>query len=410
MGQQSSDPRERIRDKQVTVRAAAVRELQRVGKLDDLDLLVGLAIQDKSPAVRLYAAAAAADVVGRFRGAAGQQSLGPSERQAIHDRVRRVDPATNPGLLMLLSATADKRSLDRLGRMLRDPRNLVRGGAAMALRRMAISGGALGRDDIAASVRSCIGHPKMKADSLGELVRLIGEVGWLDLEDAVRRAAPRVNPEAVSEAMERLDQRRRPSAYDGIWQDEGLDVVEINDEPRPGGWLAVAGGSAHRPGGEAPFELEDGRSTIGGSPARLVWASQLGAAQDRVEAIQVEGATYWSVPAATLVAEVDSWVGQLTPGGAGVALATVAAVEGAPAARARVALAWRAERSDAAADDLAWLLGQRRPRADVHFWHARILVMQGDAEGAKAAIETFLGRAGKRTGYVEEANELLQTL
>src|SRR5688500_13732973 len=126
---ESTDPREALKSADVAVRAAAARELAANGKFGDVELLVELAKSDKSPSVRLYAAAAAADIATR-------SEPGPAQRMRLVELFRTFDPGHNPSLLMVLAAVPDLAGVERLGRLMRDPRSDVRSGAITALRRM----------------------------------------------------------------------------------------------------------------------------------------------------------------------------------------------------------------------------------------------------------------------------------
>src|SRR3712207_6547865 len=126
---ETPDPREGLKSPDVAVRTAAARELAASGKFADVEVLVELAKTDKSPSVRLSAAAAAADIATR-------SEPGPAQRKRLVELFRTFDPGHNPSLLMVLAAVPDAAGVERLGRLLRDPRQDVRNGAITALRRM----------------------------------------------------------------------------------------------------------------------------------------------------------------------------------------------------------------------------------------------------------------------------------
>ena len=88
---ETSDPYEALASKQVKDQAAGARDLARGGTWSDMELLVGKATTSKSAAVRLYAAAAAADIVHRERLA------GAIDRQREHQILAWVS-AANPDL------------------------------------------------------------------------------------------------------------------------------------------------------------------------------------------------------------------------------------------------------------------------------------------------------------------------
>src|SRR5690606_32336998 len=126
---------------------------------------------DASPSVRLYTAAAAADIVCRMRGVNGRARLTRQQRELLQTWVKTFDPGINPSLLMLLSAVADQSAVDRLGRMLKDPRNGVRAGAATALRRMSLSVAAADDMLVPMAVDKLLASRKLPADAVLDLVK-----------------------------------------------------------------------------------------------------------------------------------------------------------------------------------------------------------------------------------------------
>ena len=65
------DSTEALRVGDVTARSAAAQSLVAEGEWPEVEALVVCAMTDKSPSVRLVAAASAADIVARHRGASG---------------------------------------------------------------------------------------------------------------------------------------------------------------------------------------------------------------------------------------------------------------------------------------------------------------------------------------------------
>jgi len=415
---ETDDPRAALDAKDVTTRAAAARDLARVGTWDDVEPLVRMAQSERSSAIRLYTAAAAAAIVARHRGAAGQVQLGPDQQQALLGWIGSRDPGTNPGLLMVLSSVADRRALDRLGRMLRDPRNGVRMGAAAAIRRRALSGAAVDDEGLPAAVREWMRHPRIPPDSLLELVYLVGEAGWAELADEVRRAASAGRPHVAgsAETLERLAARSEVQSWEGLWVSDGLDVLEINEEPGPRRWLAIGGGrlgSSDHPSGD--LVVSDGRMRLDGEGAafRQVWAPVLGQAEDRLLAIQCQGTTWWQQSGRELVSCVDALLDELHLAEP-VCLAEIArrleAVDGPLAVRARALIAWKSGDSGAALDLLGTLAQHKRPRADIFWWLGRIHADLDHPDQARTALEAFLDRSGKRSPWRAPATELLAQL
>ena len=72
---ETTDPVAALKSKSISDRAAGCRDLSLVGTVEHLDALADLAGSDRSPGVRLSAAAAAADILSRCRIGAGKDAL-----------------------------------------------------------------------------------------------------------------------------------------------------------------------------------------------------------------------------------------------------------------------------------------------------------------------------------------------
>ncbi|MBT3224501.1 MAG: hypothetical protein HN348_35995, partial [Proteobacteria bacterium] len=231
------EPREGLKAKDIPTRAAAIRELKRIGQWDDVGVLVEMAKSDRSLSVRIYAAAAASNILIRERNAKPDAMLSKSQREQVRTWLVSIDPASNPGLLMLLAGVADKWALDRLARLMRDLRAGVRDGAVAAFRRLVLTAHLADEKAPQGVIRQVLAHRKTSPDvSLG-LIGIIGEVGWDELRDVLPRAAchGRPHPAAVELALERLSQRNVPQCFNGLWRSDGLDVLEEGDASG-GGW------------------------------------------------------------------------------------------------------------------------------------------------------------------------------
>lgn len=409
---ETDDPRAALGASDVTTRSAAARDLARAGTWDDMAELVRLAREDKSSAVRLYAAAAAADIAARHRGAGGQVALDAEQRKQIEQWIRALDPGHNPGLLMLLSATPGPFTLDRLGRMLRDPRNGVRAGAAMALRRLALSGGPADHAAIRDAAKGWLASGKLPPDALLELVRIAGEAGWTGLDAEIRAAAKAGRPHvaAAEQALARLAERAGPAGWEGFYVTDGLDVLEIAERSRDEGWIAIVDGTWYEPGGVArPMTFEGGAVAVDGEPSRLVWAPKVGQHEDRFAAVQRGGRTWWRAAGKDLAAGVERWLegfGADDTVVIGALRRWLEGSEGVVAQRARALLAYRAgdlEQADALFADLA---AGKKPRPDVYYWHGRVLLGLGRKKDAAAALDQYLDKAGKKSEYRAEAEAL----
>jgi len=393
----NDEARTALDEKQIAVRAAATRELALNGGFDDVERLVAMATEDKSPSVRLYAAAAAGSILMRGRGAYDQTQWTEKQRRSVLDWVGRSDPARIPSLLLSYAAFADTDVIKRLTRMLRDPRYGVRAGAAAAIRRMALSGACTREGPgLREWVGDALGHRKLPADAAIELVRLIGETGWSVLLPAARKIGASVE-DVLTEASARCEERNHPKAWAGVWVDEGRDVLD----ERPAvtsDWLVI---------GE-DVQPTDGELVHEGQTYRRLWAPRAGADGSHA-AIQANGRTWWRREDKALIAfilETDK----------GLASADAAElnryVRGstATAMRARALVFARAGEGQPALDELSTALKAKKPRNDLYFIEGLAWRALGDGSKARESFGRYLEKAKKKDPWRAEAESLLQNL
>jgi hypothetical protein len=402
----------------VATRCAACRDLARIGEWSDIGALVERVAKERSAGVRLYAAAAATDIAMRER-AAGRMT--DDRVDELHAWLRAVDPGPTPSILMLASAAGDRRAVERLGRLVRDPRNLVRAGAVVALRRLVLSHTAVGRIDLEAAADHWFdGTP---ADALADLVRLVGEVGWARLFPRVEALASSTSSlvsEAVAEALERRNLRERGAFRCGLWVADGKDVFEVNPEPTLPAqrWLVMGPDAVWTVDGREPLTWQDGVGYLPRGQIRLVWGGQVGVAH-RVPALQIEGVTWWMVAARAVPSAIDdpslAVLGALEVGGAWALEAALAAIDdhgdgdpGIALARGRLALA--AGDSVVALQLLDRAASQKKPRSEVWFWTARAAEAAGVPSRAVEAYRVYLERAPKRAEHRAAAEASLAAL
>ena len=414
---ETMDPRESLGAPDVKTRAAAARDLALVGDLSDLERLVQMAVTDASSAVRLYAAGAASDIVSRHRSLDHQGKLTADMKTDILGWVGRTDPGVNPSLLMVLAAIPDERAINRLGRMLRDPRNMVRGGAAMAVRRMAMSSETIDDRLLPAAIPKWFNSGKLPADASLELIRLIGEAGW-PLSEQVTKAASAGRPHvaASQEALQRLRARAEPEAWHGLWLSDGLDVLEVADAGSTGAgssWLAVTGNALVDAKGEKPWQLKDGRLVSGRQKLRMIWGVRAGG-DERFVALQSSSRTWWRQDGKALTETIGEIGGSLPRAAAAAARRWLLEGDEAPTVPKRIAdavLQWRAGDAAGATEALREMAAAKRPRKDVHYWLARVLADQGDRADALAELEIFLTKAkAKKDRWRQEARDLRTAL
>jgi hypothetical protein len=382
---ETKDPRAALTSDDVHVRTAAARDLALHGTQDDLPLLVGLAKTDKSPSVRLGAAAAAADVAMRYR-----TELTAEARAAIDDALKGYDPGKNPSLLLVLAAVTTPKDLERLGRLLRDPRSDVRAAAATALRRLASEAAVTGLED---AVRGWLDEGRHTPDAEAELVKLAGEVGWTSLGDALRSRRFRAAAATAARdlALERLAARTDRASWRGLW-------VARTPEGAVDAWFHVGPekvAGPHRISGS--WELTGGEATLGTlGPAQRIWLPQGETAR---EGLRVGGRTYWRAHGKELGALVEELSDALEshPRVARALVDELASVEGAPGLRARAVAAWRAGDLDEAWGYVERVLSDKKAgKGDAQILAARIRHAQGRPALATKLLKACIAAAPKK--------------
>ncbi len=404
------NPRDALTSKDVALRAAAVRAVGATGSWADVATLMELAMGDKSPSVRLYAAASAASVVFRVRGGKGLPRGGESQ---VLDVLRAFNPQHNPALLMVVGALGTDKARTRLGRLLRDPHSDVRLAAAAAVRRGAQSALAIGDAKLEAEALGWLQSGKLPPDAVLELVRLAGEVGWSSWASALRQVmgGGGAVAEAAQEAQQRLAARSTPGAWEGLWLDAGGDVA---DEAARGGegWLLLADGVAHD--GEVPHAVVADGSTAeveGLGKGRLLWARPVKAEAD-MAVLQTEQGTFVRSEGKALAKVVEERIAALGayPPGCSVLARSLEEVEGVIAPRARALALWKAGQGEAAAEALDKLLAAKKPKADL-FWHrANVALSLGCLDDAREHAQRYLDKAAKKGPHRTDAEALIASL
>jgi hypothetical protein len=403
----SDDFRANLDSKDVAERAAAVRAVGSRGSYDDLSRLLELAMGDKSPSVRLYAAAAATTLLYRLR---ADEALPDRAESDVMDTLRAYNPQHNPPLLMVMGAVGTPATRKRLGRLLRDPHSDVRMAAATSVRRLALS--ARSPDELAGEALSWLQTGKLPPDATADLVRLAGEAGWSSWSDALRQAVAKpALAEAATQALERLRMRGGPEAWQGLWLDGGGDV---SDEEAAGseGWLLVADGAAHDGAASHAVSVDEGGVTVSElGRAQLRWAKPVkGEAEQRV--LQVGGRTLWRCEGKALAKVVEARHDELAafPAGCAALAAELEEVDGAVAPRARALARWRGGDPSGAAEALDALLAAKKPKAELHWYRANVALALGHLDDAREHVDVYLSKAAKKAPARPEAEALQASL
>lgn len=417
---ETEDPREALRARELPVQAAGARDLALMGEWSDLAPLLELAGTARRTGLRLVTAAAAADIVHRYRTGRATPAPTAAQRAALLDQVKRLDPAGNPNVLMVLAAFPEPGVLERLGRLLRDPRNTVRLGAQIALRRMALSHTAFDLHDVRDALPTWLGDPRIPPDSRAELIRLAGEAGYRDLLPVLESFSIESSAEskALSSTLEWLRDRSDPATWHGVWVSDGRDVLEPGQpEPSPDVLILGEGTASHAFGPARPMTLEHGQAHIEGEPAlgplRRVVAPRLGHAEAH-PALQSGDRTWYRAQVPDeLVDLMREHAASFNAAQLPATLSLPAALEAADSNASRRALPLAhllTDQLDAAEEKLSSLVAGKRPRAEDLLWMARVHDVRGRAEQAVALYQDYLSKSSKKPWGVRLAEAQVRAL
>ncbi len=408
---ETEDPIAALDHKSIAVRAAACRDLTKMGTVEHLARLAQSAGADKSPAVRLGTVAAASDILSRRRLDGPDDALSEADRSEILELFKRVDPSANPGVFSVFATLELPAGLSRVGIGLRDPRQEVRKGAGVGLLRLCISGARHGDKELESVVVGMLTDRRMRPDAIAEVARVCRAAGYLTALPVLERLDPGgVHQEVVDAAIDQLEQaQKRPV---GVWLSDGRDAGEMRVEPaRPAAVLIVTPDHAHlcAVGGEwSAVDLSDGA-------LRRMFYRRAGSA-GAAPAVQGLGATFHLADEAGLVAFVDALLPAAAadwPKGVGRsagARALAAAIAGdTPAVRRARALVL-ADAGDfaGAAAELDEALAGKKPPKDLRYLLGLARGAAGDAAGAKAAWSECVAKARRaKDWHVVAARECL---
>jgi len=236
---ETDDPIAALDHKSIAVRAAACRDLTKMGRVEHLPRLAQSAGTDKSPAVRLGTVAAASDILSRRRLDGPGDALSEAERGAILELFKRVDPSKNPGVFSVFGTLDLSAGLSRVSIGLRDPRQEVRKGAGVGLLRLCISRSRQGDSALEAAVVEMLTDRRMRPDAIAEVALVCMASGFETALPVLERVDPGgVHQEVVDTAIDKLElAARRPV---GVWLSDGRDAGEMRAHPvRPASVLVV---------------------------------------------------------------------------------------------------------------------------------------------------------------------------
>ena len=235
---ETADPIASLSDKSIHERNAAVRDLSLFGGVEHLSVLIEVAQKDKSPSVRLGAAAAASDILSRHRLPPYNSALSEDDRKALVAQMRGFNPAHNSGLFPILACLGLPAMVHRIIAGLRDPRGDVRVGAAVGLLRMLESVECHGNEILEAKVVNLLHESKLKPDAVASVAQVCSAVGFLSARTALMSLdLSGAHGEAVADALGVMDKASQPIL--GAWFSDGRDAGEVNPENPAGEQVAL---------------------------------------------------------------------------------------------------------------------------------------------------------------------------
>ncbi len=416
---------ELLTHKSIHDRAEGARQLAEVGSPDHLERIVEIARNDKSPAVRLGMAGAAADILSRYRTGSSRRKITQGRRNELLSAFRALDPGVNPGLFAMIATLDVPRSLDRILIGLRDPRYDVRQGAAVGLLRYCTSANVAADGRVPIKVIGLLSENRIRPDVLAEVMRVCVACGWQQARRAIEAHLDRGDQvgSAAEECLARLEELAEPETLLGVWRCRGTDAGERNPRSRKTTWLVLdsAGGFRGTEGG--PYEPlswrldDDGAMELGeGDDAkvlrlRVMWLADLGAEAGPV--LQMGVQTWHSGQEEAVLALAADWVASTGSSPAQDRAAMVSALlpllpENAAGQKAAARLELASGQGAAAQERLETVLGKRKKAPpELLFLLGCAQELAGDAKGAKKSFKAVLTNSGGKGEWSARAQEKL---
>ncbi|RME25425.1 MAG: hypothetical protein D6798_09000 [Deltaproteobacteria bacterium] len=403
---ETEDPRAALGDRSIHVRCAAARDLSRVGTPDDILLLLDRAQNDPSPAVRLGAAGAAADILSRYRVGPRAGELDTATRQSLFDSFQGIDPNINAGLFSLLACIGLPVGFRRIAAGLRDPRVDVRLGAAIGLLRLCQSASVAEDEELEAAVVDLLRDRRLKPDAAAEVAMVAARVGYRSAAPVIASLALEgAHADQVDRALELLRSYEEPLR--GAFFTDGRDAGEVNPEPSmPSGFAVFSASGALMGDGDDPANWSYLDGVLPGGIRRM-FIRRVGDAEPSA-AFQLEGRTWYAATveqvcdAARTIArpdelqwealEAESPLEEHAP-----SLFADLLPDDATGDLLRGLLLARAGRLDAAVEAFdACLQRPRKVPKDAGFYAGQALWAAGRVEDGRRALQGFLQKARKK--------------
>lgn len=415
---ETPDPRLTLKAKSISERCAAARDLSRYGTPEDIPLLIEQAQNDRSPAVRLGAAGAAADILSRYRVGPRAAQLSTPQRQALFEQFKGMDPDVNAGLFSLLACIGLPTGFERIKSGLRDPRADVRVGAAIGLLRLCASAAAQDDAALEAEVVDLLRGGKLKPDAAAEVAWVAARVGYKSAREPIGALHLSGNQaELVERARELLRGYQEPLR--GAYVTDGRDAGEVDPTPvRESGFAVFSAAGAMMGDGDDvnAWTYLDGLLPGG---LRRMFIRRVGDAEPG-PAFQLEGRTWYLaspervVAAAEAIARPDEldWAGPAEPSMLeehAPAVFREALPDDASGDMARGLLLARKGEAEAALQALLAAAERKKklPR-DLAYFLGRALLAAGREAEAREQLEAFVAKGRKKDPRVQEAERLLK--
>ncbi len=390
---ETEDPVAALSAKQLPVRAAGARDLALSGTAEHLEQLLRVAIHDVSPGVRLGCAAAAADILTRYRLDPGPVDAGT--REAHLRLVASVDPGLNPGLFQVSGALGTPGGWRRIELGLRDPRFDVRTGAVVGLWRFCVSAAVNGDAAVEAAVVANLDDPRVPIETKAEVAKVCANLGFVSALTPVARLAASVGKGVAAVAAEAQRRLEAPPPRDGFWVDLGVDAGAVTAVPLVRETLATVG--------DQRVGLRAERIT---GPRRALWIKRPGVAE-LGWALQLDRDTLYPATSDEMLAFGD----RLLAANAWGSLAAIDPIlpPGAASLRLRGAVQLHRGDLDSALAELLAAAELKKVPVDTWWLLGDVLTRMGRVADARPYLERYLAKAPKRGAFVERARALLES-
>jgi len=414
-----------IDSKSVHDRVKAVQMAALEGRVDDIPMLLGLAQKDKSPGVRLGAAAAAADILSRYRTGEAAASFTIPQKLAVLGAFKGLDPGINPALFQVLGALGGKKALGRLKIGVRDPRYDVRNGAIVGLLRYCSSLAVAKDEAVRDTVIGLLDDDRLRPDSRAGIILICASCGWSEARGRIEAELDREDQvgQAAAAAVERLDYAADPTTMAGSWYSSGLDAGEINPGAGISAWLLLHGelgliGAVGelspirwRMEGPAHLRIRRGNERVDWDVRRM-WLSP-GPDQPEAGALQFEGRMWYPATIENLLELSEV----LLDSGGGVdrrrreevvALVLPMLPDTEPGRRAAALLELSVGHFDESIELLSAMMAKKKAAVELHFFLGEALSGAGREDEARKSWQTYIDQAGKRGPHLTKARRRLE--